>query len=440
MLAFYTMIRALILISVSLTLLHRGRAASFRPLLYNTNQFQGAYAYGQSADGSVVVGNVYVSGTARTAIWRGTNPVEELGSLGGETANHQARAISRDGQHIAGLSSSPFGMEAFLWTPETGMVGLGSLSVPFQSEAAGLSSDGRVVVGYSFRRGYEPFRWTAESGMEGLGDLPGGSILGDALGVNADGSVVVGYASSSKGQEAYRWSAETGMVGLGGLPGGEFRSSATAVSADGQTVVGWSRTDSIQAFAWTASEGMIGLSQRPSDGTSKPTSEAYCISPDGTVIGGVAQPGGAALWINRGAPQRVEDLLLAEGIDVVAQGWTALFRIRSIDKRNGRLAILGEGSLGGPWWINGTLTPFVAEIADPTAPADTLRLTLRTIGSGVVMRVEPGGSGTLTLERSANGNTWTTFQNRVLTSPDAFELNLGPATSEPTLLRALRTP
>jgi hypothetical protein len=170
------------------------------------------------------------------------------------------------------------------------------------------------------------------------------------------------------------------------------------------------------------------------------TSEAYCISPDGTVIGGMAHPGGAALWINRGTPQRVEDLLLAEGIDVVAQGWTALFRIRSVEKRNGRLALLGEGSLGGPWWINGTLTPFVAEIADPTAPADTLRLTLRTTGSEVVVRVEPGGSGTLTLERSVKGNSWTAFQNRVLSSPDAFELNLGPATSEPTLLRALRTP
>jgi probable HAF family extracellular repeat protein len=440
MLAFHIMIRTLIVIWISLTLHYLGRTASFRPLRYNTNQFHGAFAYSQTADGSVVVGNVYVSGKGRTAIWRGENPVGELGTLGGTIENHQARAISRDGQRIAGTSSSPSGSEAFLWTQETGMIGLGSLSSVFQSEGRGLSSDGRVVIGYSFRRGYEPFRWTAASGMEGLGDLPGGSILGDALGVNADGSVVVGYASSSKGQEAYRWSAETGMVGLGGLPGGSFRSTATAVSADGQTVVGWSSTDSTQAFVWTASEGMIGLTQRPSEGTSKPTSEAHCISPDGTVIGGEAQPGGAALWINRGAPLRVQDLLLAEGIDVIAQGWTALFRIRSIERRNGRLSLVGEGFLGGPWWVNGTHTPFLAEIADPTAPVESLRLTLRTTGSEVVIRVEPGGSGTLTLERSSNGNSWTTFHTRVLSSPDAFELNLGPATSGPALFRAIRTP
>ena len=284
------MIRTLSFSLISLSLLGVSLGATLRPLRYNTNQFSGAFAYSQTADGSVIVGNVYVSGKGRTAIWRGENPVEELGTLGGTIENHQARAISRDGQRIAGTSSSPSGSEAFLWTPKNGIIGLGSLSYVFQSEGRGLSSDGRVVIGYSFRRGYEPFRWTAESGMEGLGDLPGGSILGDALGVNEDGSVVVGYASSSKGQEAYRWSAETGMVGLGGLPGGSFRSTATAVSADGQTVVGWSSTDSTQAFVWTASEGMIGLTQRPSDGTSKPTSEAHCISPDGTVIGGEAHP------------------------------------------------------------------------------------------------------------------------------------------------------
>lgn len=434
------MIRTLSFSLISLSALAVSNGATLRPLRYDTNQFHGAFAYSQSADGSVVVGNVYVSGTARIAIWRGTNPVEDLGTLGGTIKNHQARGVSRDGQRIAGTSSSPLGEQAFLWTPETGMVGLGSLSAVVQSTGTGISSDGRVVIGYSLRGGFEPFRWTAETGMMGLGDLPGGSILGDALGVNADGSVVVGYASSSKGQEAYRWSAETGMVGLGGLPGGNFRSTATAVSADGRTVVGWSWTDSTQAFVWTASEGMVGLTQRPTTGTSKPTSEAHCISADGTIIGGEAQPGGAALWINRGAPLRVQDLLLAEGIDVLAQGWTSLFRIRSIEKRNGRLSLVGEGFFGGPWWVNGTLTPFLAEFADPTLPVESLRLTLRTVGSDVVARVEPGGSGTLTLGRSTDGGSWTTFHTQVLSSSSAFDLNLGPATAQPTLLRAVRTP
>jgi hypothetical protein len=41
-------------------------------------------------------------------------------------------------------------------------------------------------------RDFEAFRWTAESGMVGLGDLPDGQVLSNALGVSADGSVVVG--------------------------------------------------------------------------------------------------------------------------------------------------------------------------------------------------------------------------------------------------------
>ena len=45
----------------------------------------------------------------------------------------------------------------------------------FQSAAIGVSGDGHVVVGEgSSPQGREAFRWTAETGMIGLGDLPGG--------------------------------------------------------------------------------------------------------------------------------------------------------------------------------------------------------------------------------------------------------------------------
>ena len=38
-----------------------------------------------------------------------------------------------------------------------------------------ISSDGKVVVGWgSTDEGTEAFRWTADAGLQGLGDLPGG--------------------------------------------------------------------------------------------------------------------------------------------------------------------------------------------------------------------------------------------------------------------------
>jgi probable HAF family extracellular repeat protein len=71
---------------------------------------------------------------------------------------------------------------------------LGFLSNVFPYiEVHGVSGDGSVVVGGSFAYGYgyEAFRWTSDGGMVGLGDLPGGSFYSVVTGVSGDGSVVL---------------------------------------------------------------------------------------------------------------------------------------------------------------------------------------------------------------------------------------------------------
>ena len=106
---------------------------------------------------------------------------------------------------------------------------------------------------------------TAEGGasFQGLGDLPDGKFYSEAAGVSADGLVVVGFGNSASGPEAFRWTQATGMVGLGDLLGGQFRSGVTMptrVSADGSVVVGYS--DSAlggEGFRWTQATGMVGL-------------------------------------------------------------------------------------------------------------------------------------------------------------------------------------
>jgi len=55
---------------------------------------------------------------------------------------------------------------------------LGGLQPNISSTAAGVSADGRVVVGdrQNTNDNQETFHWTREAGMTGLGDLPGGDF------------------------------------------------------------------------------------------------------------------------------------------------------------------------------------------------------------------------------------------------------------------------
>lgn len=89
------------------------------------------------------------------------------------------------------------------------MVGLGDLpGGSFLSGANAISSDGITIVGVG-RSGNdqgtdlnEAFRWTSEGGMQGLGFLPGGSFS-NAFGVSSDGSTIVGWAAGQEGGGAF---------------------------------------------------------------------------------------------------------------------------------------------------------------------------------------------------------------------------------------------
>lgn len=146
--------------------------------------------------------------------------------------------------------------------------------------------------------------------MVGLGHLPGGN-LSAANAVSADGSVIVGYSSSNLvGAEAFRWTAGGGMVGLGLLPGGH-QSIANGVSADGSVVVGGGD----EAFRWTAGTGM----------------------------------------------RRLWEVLLAQGVDPTAEGWTQLTSASAVSDDGN--TIVGYGAR------NGHVEAFVAAVPEPAAPA-----------------------------------------------------------------------
>jgi hypothetical protein len=102
--------------------------------------------------------------------------------------------------------------EAFRWTSDGGMVGLGALEPGGSSVANGVSADGSVVVGaatlcfpYDW---YAAFIWDSTNGMRELGqvltslgiDLTGWT-LDEARGVSGDGLTIVGTGTNPSGDQ-----------------------------------------------------------------------------------------------------------------------------------------------------------------------------------------------------------------------------------------------
>ncbi len=179
------------------------------------------------------------------------------------------------------------------------------------SAGTGISADGRVVVGnstsaasyddvstfpgvsFQFRYSSEAFRWTEQTGMVGLGDLPGGDYGSIATDVSGDGRVVVGSSAVENSTAAFRWTPETGMVRIGGLLPGRS-SDLAALSFDGSIAVGSSAIDTVigrAAIIWDEQNGIRNIKNVLEtdfglDLTGWELIEAVDISDDGLVIAG----------------------------------------------------------------------------------------------------------------------------------------------------------
>ncbi len=168
--------------------------------------------------------------------------------------------------------------------------------------------------------GREAFRWTEETGMVGLGDLSGGTYFSDGWDVSADGLVVVGQSTSVNGVEAFRWTEESGMVGLGDLPGREFGSVAMHTNGDGSIVVGRATTEiGWEAFIWDSVHGMRNLqdvlvTEHGLDLTGWTLNDAEGVSEDGLTFCGTGRnpDGRQEAWVAV-IPEPVSGLLLFVG-------------------------------------------------------------------------------------------------------------------------------
>lgn len=224
--------------------------------------YSSATAYGISAGGTVVVGELIGSSAAQAFRWTPLGGIEPLGDLPGGMTRSAALAASADGRYIVGYGHSAAGFEAFYWSVSDGMIGLGDIpGGVFSSVATGVSGDGQTVVGTGHGAlGSEAFVWTPSGGMVRLGSLSGGKHS-RAYGVSSSGNAIVGASEASGARtRAFRATVNGQMIDLGDLSGGDDYSVAYAASADGNVIVGASSSSAgLEAFIWRSSQGMSSV-------------------------------------------------------------------------------------------------------------------------------------------------------------------------------------
>ncbi len=228
------------LVFATLTAGHAHAQGCYTPLTMPpdtaTRDYQSQQAWDVSADGGVVVGQInYIDPTTnlggnRQVIWNANNSITFLDQT--LPPSYIVRGVSGNGQWIVGEDQTL--IRAFRW--RIGNPGPESLYIvpgADTSESTDVSFDGNTVVGIS---GNRPFRWTPQTGIVSLGTLPGATICISAE-CSADGSVVAGtfYTPIAFTYIHYVWTQATGLRAVPTLVGTQSR--ITRVSSDGMYVL-----------------------------------------------------------------------------------------------------------------------------------------------------------------------------------------------------------
>jgi probable HAF family extracellular repeat protein len=149
----------------------------------------GSYAYGVSADGSVVVGRGTSASAGVAFRWTSGGSMVGLGGLPGGSYDSHAYGVSADGSVVVGEGNSASGDEAFIWDSTNGMRSLKNvlendhgldLTGWTLKRAAGISDDGLIIVGYGVNPSSDYEAWMADlSPAGGVGSV-GGAVGGIA--------------------------------------------------------------------------------------------------------------------------------------------------------------------------------------------------------------------------------------------------------------------
>ena len=217
-----------------------------------------ASAWGQSGDGSTVVGLYWVANSRGHAYrWTSADGMVDLGAPTNRSS--RASAVNYDGKVVVGWEQHPNGFPnrtPAVWVDGVKTIlGVGTVDCELQS----VNPDGSVVGG-NWREPGDPVRGAAIWRFDGtnwnlqkLGVLPGtapdqvGAVVFD---LSADGSFAVGMnrfdTSSVDNVTGFYWSQATGMISANQLmtnlgitlPAGFSIREFTSISADGSTIAG----------------------------------------------------------------------------------------------------------------------------------------------------------------------------------------------------------
>jgi probable HAF family extracellular repeat protein len=362
------LIRASIALAVvTLAVGYRATAAEFIPLGTLYPNHEASFAQDVSADGRVVVGGSRVSLSkdgAEAFLWTAESGMIGLGELPGGNSSG-ASSVSGDGAVVGGGSESsksgPSHNEPIRWTEATGLEGLGGFPGGLaRGVINGVSFDGSVMVGSgaNANEGNEPVRWTQATGVQRLGE----SISGQARGISADAQIVTGWADHGGHSEAFRWTQAGGYQFLGMIPGSSANGSSLGlgVSADGLTIVGASTNAAgiSEAFRWTSSQGMIPL------GWLGQGSQALDTSADGSVVvGSIFMRGSedmrAFVWSQPLGMLLLDDWLRSyQGLDKELAGWQ-LFEAMGVSANGETIVGYGKNPAGN-------LEGFVVTVPEPS--------------------------------------------------------------------------
>lgn len=211
-----------------------------------------------SWDGATVAGYRVRTGETRfeAVVWQ-NGSAQLLGQTFGDQET-LATGVSSTGTVVGQTSEWPGPARPFRWTAQAGIQFIDLPETVRFEGGPRVSADGNTIAGdwWPQAGGDESFVWTEQSGAIGLGDLPGGAFSSHAAGLSADGQIVVGTSitgsySPAEGffvhsTTAFIWDKNHGMRSLPAVLADEYGLDlrgwalweATGISADGRTIVG----------------------------------------------------------------------------------------------------------------------------------------------------------------------------------------------------------
>ena len=217
--------------------------------------------------------------------WQGES-MQDLGTLGGPDST--AWMINDRGE-VAGYSFTSFTINAstgvptvepFFWSPEDGMITMGSLGGTFGAPWW-INKKGQVA-GSSNLAGDQtehPFLWSKATGMKDLGTLGGTFGHPDAMN---DAGDVVGFAFTAGDQVGHAFLWHDGvMTDLGALPAFPD-TEAWSINSKGQ-VVGGSTFRDIYGFLWENGGPMVDLNQLVVPGADLTVISGFLINDHGEI-------------------------------------------------------------------------------------------------------------------------------------------------------------